>query len=253
MGQEVFSAVSRDPELEVVGAVEREVSQEYLPLPGSSKLIPFSSKLESILDICHPRVVVDFSVAEATMPMVRVATGHGVNLVIGTTGLSSDDLTEIDELSKRNGVGAVAAPNFALGAVLATHLAEMAARFFDWAEIIEMHHEKKVDAPSGTALSTARAMVESRGKPFLHTSMEESDGSRGVEIDGVALHSIRLPGLLAHQEVILGALGQTLKICHSAISRECYMPGVIMAIKEVVKLKGLVYGLDTLLDLKEKY
>jgi 4-hydroxy-tetrahydrodipicolinate reductase len=185
------------------------------------------------------------------MSAVPITVKHSANLVIGTTGLSKQDLALIDKLSKDNEVGAVVAPNFALGAVVMTHLARAAAKFFDYAEIIEMHHEQKTDAPSGTALSTARAMAESRGRPFLYAlpRKEAVNGSRGAELDGIALHSVRMPGLLAHQEIILGGPGQTLRIRHDTISRECYMPGILLAIKEVGKFKGLVYGLDKLLGL----
>ncbi len=253
MGREVINALCHDNQLKLVGAVEREVSKNYLPLPDGSGSIPFSSDLELLIRQCYPDVLVDFTIAEATMLAVRTATKHKVNLVIGTTGLSSGDLAEIGRLAITDEVGVVVAPNFALGAVVMTHLAKVAAKFFDYAEIVEMHHEQKVDAPSGTALSTARAMVEARGKPFLYPEVQKETlgGTRGGELEGIALHSMRLPGLLAHQEVILGAAGQTLKIRHDTISRECYMPGVILAVKRVGELKGLVYGLDKLLGLSE--
>ena len=251
MGQEIIKALCREPEIEVVGAVEQEVSDEfYLPLPDGCNAIPFSSNLEYILTSCQPEVLVDFTIAQATMPAVRLATKQKVNLVIGTTGLTADELDEIDRLSKAHRVGAVVAPNFALGAVLMIHLAKMAAKYLDHAEIIELHHHLKADAPSGTALSTAKAMAAARGQPFSHPPQRnKTSPSRGEQVEGVTIHSVRLPGLLAHQEVILGGPGQTLSIRHDTISRECYMPGVILAVKEVIKRQGLVYGLDTLLGL----
>ena len=250
VGQEVVRAVCREPELQLAGCVEQEVAQDYLPLPDGSGTVPFSADLEHILSSCQPDVMVDFTVAQAVMPAVRVAAEKGVNLVIGTTGLIADDLNEIDQLAVAHKVGVVVAPNFALGAVLMMHLAKIAAQYMDYAEIIELHHDKKVDAPSGTALSTARMMAAARGKPFLQPAAQgEAQASRGQEVDGVAVHSVRLPGLLAHQEVIFGGPGQTLNIRHDTISRECFMPGVILAIKEVINRKGLVYGLDTLLGL----
>jgi 4-hydroxy-tetrahydrodipicolinate reductase len=251
MGQEVLNALCHDPELEPVGAVEREVSELSLHLPDGSRAIPFSTDLDLILRTCYPDVMVDFTIAEATIGAVHAAISHKVNLVIGTTGLSSEDLTEIDELAKANEVGAIIAPNFALGAVVMIHLAKVAAKFFDWAEIIELHHQDKADAPSGTALLTARAMLDSRGKPFLYSGVQKENLSitRGGEVDGIAIHSVRLPGLSAHQEIILGAPGQTLVIRHDAINRECYIPGVILAIKKVIGLKGLTFGLETLLGL----
>ena len=130
------------------------------------------------------------------------------------------------------------------------HLSKIAAKYLDYAEIVELHHNQKIDAPSGTALSTAREMAETRGKPFKHPQGQGKDqDSRGKQVEGIPIHSVRLPGLMAHQEVILGASGQTLRIRHDQISREAFMPGVLLAIKEVVKRQGLIYGLDTLLNL----
>lgn len=249
MGREVINALCHEPEVEVVGAVELRVSEDYLPLPGGSGAVPLSSNLDDILTKCQPDVLVDFTIAQATMPAVRIATKQGVNLVIGTTGLTAGELSEIDRLATAHKVGAVVAPNFALGAVLMIHLAKVAAKYFDYAEIMELHHHQKADAPSGTSLSTAKAMAQARGKPFYLPEQRKASASRGEHVEGITIHSVRLPGLMAHQEVVLGALGQTLSIRHDTISRECYMPGIILAIKEVAKHKGLVYGLDTLLGL----
>lgn len=251
MGSEVLSALCRDAELQAVGAVDLKAERDHLSLPDGCGEIPFSPNLEEILARVNPDVLVDFTIREATMPAVRLAARHGANLVIGTTGLSPEDIGEIERLCREGDVGAVVAPNFSLGAVLMIHLSKLAARYFDYAEVIEKHHEGKADAPSGTALATARAMVEARGKPFYYPALEKESlaGTRGGQIEGVGMHSVRLPGLLAHQEVILGAPGQTLTIRHDSISRESFMPGVIMAIKRVVRVKGLIYGLETLLGL----
>jgi len=249
MGREVINALCREPETQVVGAVELQVTEDQLPLPDSSGVVPFSSKLDDILTSCQPDVLVDFTTAQATMPAVRIATKRGVNLVIGTTGLTADEINEIERLSIACQVGVVVAPNFALGAVVMIHLAKIAAKYFDYAEIIELHHNRKADSPSGTSLSTAKAMAEAKGKPFYLPEQRKPSNSRGQQVEGVALHSVRLPGLMAHQEIILGGPGQTLSIRHDTINRECYMPGVILAIKKVVKHKGLIYGLDKLLGL----
>ena len=251
MGREVTKALCDEPEMQVVGAVELQVAEDYLDLPDNSGKVPFSSDLEYILTKCQPDVLVDFTIAQAIMPAVRIATKQGVNLVIGTTGLTPDDIDEIERLTKTHRVGAVVAPNFAIGAALMIHFAKLAAKYLDYAEIIELHHHQKVDAPSGTALSTAKAMAQARDKPFYRP--QEPKGilrSRGEQVEGINIHSIRLPGLMAHQEVILGTAGQTLSIRHDTINRECFMPGVILAIKEVVKHQGLVYGLDALLGLR---
>ena len=249
VGREVVNALCHEPEMELVGAVDLKATRDSLPLPDGSGTVPLSADLEPVILSSKPEVLVDFTIAQATMPAVRLASKKGVNLVIGTTGLTADELKEIERLTLEHNVGAVVAPNFALGAVLMIHLAKLAAKYLDWAEIIELHHHHKADAPSGTALATARAMAEVRGKPFLFPESKKDLPSRGEQVEGISIHSIRLPGLLAHQEVILGTSGQTLTIRHDTISRECYMPGVILAIKEVTKKKGLIYGLDKLLGL----
>jgi 4-hydroxy-tetrahydrodipicolinate reductase len=251
MGQEITKAVVCEPGLKAVGAVEKEVTQQYLPLTETLELIALSSDLGSLLRSCDADVVVDFTEAEASMAAARTALKQRVNMVIGTTGLSQEDLTEIEKLCRVHKVGAVVAPNFSLGAAVMIHLARLAARFFDHAEIIEMHHDKKADAPSGTAIATAGAMSQARGKPFVYPKVAHQvlRNTRGGKMDGIAIHSLRLPGFMAGQEVVLSGVGETLSLRHNAISRECYVPGVVLAIKEVTKRKGLTYGLDALLKL----
>jgi 4-hydroxy-tetrahydrodipicolinate reductase len=251
VGQTLVDALCREPDMQLVGAVDIKAAKDKLPLPDGSGTVPLSSKLEDILSAVKPEVLVDFSVAAAVMPAVRLSAERGVNLVIGTTGLTADDIKEIDRLALARGVGVAVVPNFALGAVLMMHLAKIAGKYFDFAEIIELHHHLKADAPSGTALSTARAMAKAKGKPFS-TPEGKSSAGRGEQVEGISIHSVRLPGLLAHQEVLLGGAGQTLTIRHDTIGRECYMPGVMLAIREVVKHKGLVYGLETLLGLEKE-
>ena len=249
MGREVTGALCREPGMEMVGAVDLAPTRDSLSLPDGSGAVPLSDNLKFILDSLKPDVLVDFSSAGAVIPVIRQAAKHGVNLVTGTTGLSAGDIDEIERLVKAHHIGAVVASNFAIGAVLMMHLAKITARYLNSAEIIELHHDQKKDAPSGTALSTARAMAAARGKPFSHPEPARNSNSRGEPVDGIAIHSVRLPGLLAHQEVIFGEAGQTLSIRHDAISRECYMPGVMLAIKDVVNRQGLVRGLDVLLGL----
>ena len=232
-----------------MGAVDIKAPGEKLVLDDGS-VIPFSSDLGQILDTTHPEVMVDFTLASATMPAVRIAIQNKVHLVIGTTGFTADNLAEIDQLAKTTGIGVIVASNFALGAVLMMHFAKMAAKYMDYAEIIELHHDQKLDAPSGTALSTAKAMAAYRGKPFSRAVDEGKNyASRGEKVNGVTIHSVRLPGLMAHQEVIFGGLGQTLSIRHDTINRECYVPGVLLAIQGVVKRQGLILGLEKLLEL----
>jgi 4-hydroxy-tetrahydrodipicolinate reductase len=251
MGQEITKAVVCEPGLRAVGAVEKEVTQQYLPLAGAPELVPLSSDLDSLLKSCDADVVVDFTNAEVSMAAARIAIKQKVNMVIGTTGLSEEDLAEIEKLCQTYKVGVVVAPNFSLGAALLIHLSKFAAKFYNHAEIIEMHHDKKADAPSGTAIATARAMAQAHGKPFIYPKVtrEVISNTRGGEMDGIAIHSLRLPGFMAGQEVVFSGAGETLSLRHNTISRECFLPGVILAIKEVTKRKGLTYGLDALLKL----
>jgi 4-hydroxy-tetrahydrodipicolinate reductase len=251
VGHEVGRAVVADAELRFVGAVELNASQPYLPVPDYPDLIPLSSDLGALVEKSCPDVVVDFTNARVAMEAARVALPRKVGMVIGSTGLTEADLEEIRQLCAAHEVGAVVASNFALGAVLLMHLAKIASRFFANAEIIEMHHDKKLDAPSGTALATARMMAEARGSRFVYPKTEKTvlPDVRGGEVSGIAIHSVRMPGVMASQEVLFGGQGQTLLLRHDATSRESYMPGVILAVKAVVKTRGLVVGLDKLMGL----
>ena len=192
MGQEVLRAVCREPDLEPVGVVEKLSAEEFLPLPDGSSLVPFGNDAASLLARSRPDVVVDFTNAEWTPILARACLDAGVRLVSGTTGLPEAFIEELGRESRERNLGAVVAANFAIGAVLMIHLAKLAARHFDYAEIIELHHEQKADAPSGTALATARAMVSGRGHPFLYesTAKETIAGTRGGALDGVSIHSI---------------------------------------------------------------
>ena len=250
VGREMLGGLAGHSDLHLLAGVDSSASGDWLAL-ASGCSIPTAPDLEAVIGDIRPLVVVDFSSAQGAMVAARTCLPLGVNLVIGTTGLSVEDVKEIGELSANHGVGAVVAANFALGAVVMIHLAQIAARYFDYAEITEMHHHLKADAPSGTALATARAMAEARGQPFQKAPVEKHTlhGTRGGEVEGIAIHSQRLPGLMAHQEVLLGTAGQTLSIRHDTINRECYVPGVLIAVREVVKCRELVYGLDRLLGL----
>jgi len=252
MGQEVTRAVVREPEMKAVGAVEKEVTQQYLPLAETLELVPLSSDLGGLLKECHADVVVDFTNPEVSIAAARIAIKQRISVVIGTTGLSVEDLKEIEQLCTDNGVAAIVASDFSLGAALLVQLSRYAARFYDRAEIVEMHSDRKIDAPSGTAITTARAMLKGHGRPFEHPEVghETVENTRGGNIDGIAVHSVRLPGFLAGQDVIFSGAGETLSMRHNAINRECYLPGVLLAIKKVTKQQGLTLGLDALLDLE---
>ncbi|MFQ6019889.1 MAG: 4-hydroxy-tetrahydrodipicolinate reductase, partial [Dehalococcoidia bacterium] len=166
MGREVLSAVCRDPDLEPAGVLSRSAVEEYLSLPDGSGLVPFAADTAALLLRTRPDVLIDFTDAECTPKVARAALEAGTRLVIGTSGLSEAFLGELEKECQERRLGAVVAANFAIGAVLMMHLAKIAGRFFDHAEVVEMHHEQKVDAPSGTALATTQGMVAARGKPF---------------------------------------------------------------------------------------
>ncbi|MDP2720848.1 MAG: 4-hydroxy-tetrahydrodipicolinate reductase [bacterium] len=250
MGQEVMKAVANEPDLTPAGVLVGHVNLE-LKLPGRWNHAPWWEDPVRMLNERHTDVVVDFTSAERTTVLARACLDAGVRLVSGTTGLTYGFIEEFGQECRERGLGAVLASNFAIGAVLMIHMAKIASRYFDFAEIIEMHHEKKADAPSGTALVTALAMVAGRGQPFQYptNTKETLPGTRGGVLDGVSIHSVRLPGLVAHQEVILGTLGQTLTIRHDSTSRESFMPGVLIAVREVMNRKELVVGLDRLIGL----
>ncbi len=218
---------------------------------GALDGVPVFREAGAALDQAKPHVVVDFTNAAWTPTIARAALQRGIPLVIGTTGLPADLLDELAREAEARGVGVVVAANFAISAVLMMHFARQAARFFDHAEIIELHHDGKVDSPSGTARATAEAMLAARGRPFNRPipELETVPGARGAELGGVSIHAVRLPGLVAHQEVIFGGLGQILTIRQDSTGRDSFMPGVLLAIREVLARRGLVVGLEPLLGL----
>jgi len=252
MGAEVCRAVMADEELELVAAVD--------PLHDGTQLDSIAATLGSELVIAdHPealtkagaKVAVDFTVAEAAFGNIKWCLSNGVHVVVGTTGLTPAQLDELRALqSKESKANLFIAPNFAIGAVLMMEFARQAARFLPDAEIIELHHPGKKDAPSGTAIKTVEGISEARkSKGTADESSEVLPGARGAEKDGVHVHSVRLPGLVAHQEVIFGGTGQTLSIRHDSTDRTSFMPGVLLAIKKIGPLDGVTIGLEHVLDL----
>jgi 4-hydroxy-tetrahydrodipicolinate reductase len=251
-GRAVVEGLARERELDLAGGVAPHAAEEYLALPEGGGLIPLARDTESLLRRIRPRVVVDFTRAEAAMANARLAFQYGASPVIGTSGLSGTEVEELTRLAESSGLGAMLAPNFAIGAALAAHFAQVASRFFGSVEIIELHHDGKLDAPSGSALAAARGMREARGADFRDTATKTFTlaGVRGGEIGGVRIHSVRLPGLVAHQEIVFGGPGQLLIIRHDSTSRESFVPGVVLACKAVVNRTGLVYGLEKLMELR---
>ncbi|WP_407937688.1 4-hydroxy-tetrahydrodipicolinate reductase [Neomoorella mulderi] len=252
MGREMTKGLLQAGDIEVVGAVDRvAVGTDIGTLNGLQPHgVPINDDLAAVIKTTRPQVMVDFTVAAAALANARLAVEQGVSPVIGTTGISLEQLDELHQLCEARQVGAVVAPNFSLGAVLMMHFARQAARYFPRAEIIEMHHEQKIDAPSGTALKTAELMAEEIETALAPPAAEEKvAGARGATYRGLAVHSIRLPGAVAHQEVIFGGQGQLLTIRHDTISREAFLPGLLLAVRRVLHLKGVVYGLENLLEL----
>ena len=249
MGSETARMVCREPDLEPVGAVSRSAEAGRYELPDGSGSVPLAGSLEDVIDGAD--VVVDFTNPDGAMAAMRTASTRGVTTVTGTTGLSEADLAEAEKLSGEHRVGIIVAPNFAIGAVLMVHLARVAGRFFDYGELTEVHHEGKVDAPSGTAIAIAKAAAEGKGAPFTAISAEKETlpGTRGGVLEGISIHSGRMPGRVAHHELVFGTQGQTLTLRHDSINRESFMPGVAMAIREAVKSPSLIVGLENILGL----
>ena len=250
MGSEVVRTLVVQPDMVLVGAVDSShYGADIGELVLSSKNnVRVERDLQQALTECEPDVVVDFTRPEGLFGRIQTVLNAGIPPVVGTTGLSQAELVDLADLCQRQKIGALIAPNFAIGAILMMQFAQEASRFFRDVEIIEMHHPNKVDAPSGTAIKTAEMILESRESLNTGASGTESvQGVRGGDLGGIRIHSIRLTGLVAHQEVIFGGPGQTLTIRHDSLNRESFMPGVMLGIREVRQLPGLVYGLDQLI------
>ena len=251
MGRQVMAAVEAADGLMLAGVLEKFSQDATYALPGG-RLVPLRTTPQGLTDL-GADVLVDFTQAAWTESLLPVALAAGVRPIVGTTGLPAAWLTEMQHAYAERGLGGVVAPNFALGAVLMMHLATIAAPFFDAAEIIEQHHDGKADAPSGTAISTAHGMRAARTADFQRNQPEREPlpDARGAQHAGVSIHAVRLPGLVAHQTVLFGGVGETLSIRHDSTSRESFMPGVIRAIRAAPALDHLVVGLDRLMGLTD--
>lgn len=235
MGSEAVRAVSEAPDLELASAINREDGLEPLLQAG----------VQVAVELTHPDSVLDH---------VRFCVEHGIHAVVGTSGLGPAELDTVrSRLADRPDLGVLVVPNFAIGAVLSMRFAELAAPFFDSAEIVELHHPRKADAPSGTAARTARVVAQARSEAALgaqpDATTSDPQGARGAEVDGVHVHAVRMAGLVAHQEVLFGTEGETLTIRHDSYDRKSFMPGVLLSAREVGSRPGLTVGLDPLLGL----
>jgi len=252
MGREVCRAVAADPDLSLVAAISHSAAGSTLAdaigLGDAAGAVVLREHLDEVRED-RVEVLVDFTAAAYAPDHVAWGIANGVHVVIGTTGF------EIDDAWRDASVGVIVAPNFAIGAVLLMRFAEQAARHLPSAEVIELHHEGKVDAPSGTALLTAQRIAAARGvavstlpaMPHASTGDDAHPGARGADVDGVRVHSVRLPGLVAHEEVIFGGQGEALSLRHDSTDRTSFMQGVLLAIKAVANRPGLTIGLDELL------
>lgn len=236
MGQEAVKAVTEAADMELVATINR------------------GDDLRAILQRTRPQCLVDFTVPGVVKENIKVALGCGVIPLVGATGLSPDDLAEIKGWCEASGLGALIAPNFAIGAVLLMRFAGEVARYLPDVEIIEMHHERKIDAPSGTAVKTAELIATARAAAGMTArarpdgAFETFSGARGGRAAGnIPVHSVRLPGFVASQEVLFGGPGQRLSLRHDSIDRASFMPGVLLSIRRATTLRGLVYGLEHLL------
>lgn len=253
MGRETCRAIVGAGDFELVAVVDVAAEGEQLAsiAGGAAPELTVSRDLVGTLRATQPAVVVDFTQPYSRLSNFRAILEAGSRPVVGTTGWTPEDIRDAEQLCRAAGLGAVVAPNFAIGAVLMMEFARMAAKHMPDVEIIELHHNAKLDAPSGTANKTAELIAQARasaGAAPAPIEGAEASAARGVRVAGVPVHSVRLPGLLAHQEVVFGGLGQTLTIRHDSLSRECFMPGVLLACRRVLSLEGLVYGLENLLD-----
>ena len=261
MGREVIKAVAQASDLTLLGAIDttpQHQGKDAGELAGLSEPleVPISNQLEPMLAYVagerqmQPGVLVDFTHPDVVYNNIRSAIAYGIRPVVGTTGLSPAQIQELSDFAEKASTGCLIIPNFSIGMVLLQEAAVRASQYFDHVEIIELHHNQKADAPSGTAIQTAQLLAE-LGKTFNTAMVEETEkipGARGSLADeGIRIHSVRLPGLIAHQEVIFGAAGQIYTLRHDTSDRACYMPGVLLAIRKVNQLKSLVYGLEKIL------
>lgn len=258
MGREVIKAVSQADDLFLIGAVDSNpelLGQDVGVVAGCGELeVPIVNDLQSVLVLATQEkiqgVMVDFTHPDGVYENVRSAIAYGVRPVVGTTGLTVEQLAELREFAEKASTGALVIPNFAIGVILMQQAALQAAQYFDHVEIIELHHNQKADAPSGTAVKTAQMLAE-LGKPFNPQQVTETEsiaGARGaLAPENIRIHSVRLPGYIAHQEMLFGSPGQVYTLRHDASDRTCFMPGVLLAVRKVTELKTLIYGLEKIL------
>ncbi|PAE16924.1 4-hydroxy-tetrahydrodipicolinate reductase [Virgibacillus sp. 7505] len=252
MGSEALQLIDRTAHFELVAAIDRKNGGKRISdiegLPASDAFI--YEDAAACLDEVEADVLIDLTIPETGYKHMKLAIEHGVRPVVGTSGFTEEQVEELGKLSEEKGIGAIIAPNFAIGAVLMMQFAKQAAKYFPTVEIIEKHHDQKLDAPSGTAVKTAQLIQEVR-EPAKQGHPDEKEtiaGARGADVDGMRIHSVRLPGLVAHQEVIFGAPGEQFTVKHDSFNRASFMSGVELAVDRVMKMDILAYGLENILE-----
>ncbi|OEH93428.1 4-hydroxy-tetrahydrodipicolinate reductase [Bacillus solimangrovi] len=252
MGSEALRLIERTEHFELVAAVDiKFAGKRVSDIEGLPKFdAPVYDDIEQCFQEVHADVLIDLTTPEVGKKHTELAVEYGVRPVVGTTGFNENELEALRKRAEEKGIGVIIAPNFAVGAILMMKFAQMAAKYFPDVEIIEQHHDQKLDAPSGTAIKTAEMIQKVReSKGQGHPDEQETIvGSRGGNMDGMRIHSVRLPGLVAHQEVLFGGEGQTLTIRHDSINRVSFMSGVQLAVETVMKLDLLVYGLENIME-----
>lgn len=252
MGSEAVKLVERTEQFDLVAVIDHKHGGQTLnELEGISSLpIPIYGDITTCLTEVEADVLIDLTTPEVGMHHTKTALEFGVRPVVGTTGFSTENLQELEELCHQKEIGCIIAPNFAVGAVLMMKFSQLASKYFHDVEIIELHHDQKLDAPSGTAVKTAEMIAQVREeKSQGHPNEKETiEGARGADYSGMHIHSVRLPGLIAHQQVMFGADGQTLTIRHDSYNRASFMSGVKLAVKTVMGLDTLVYGLENIIE-----
>lgn len=255
MGREAVKMISNINNMQLVACIDRENDgqniKDILNLPKVDA--PIFTDAEEALNQTTADILLDLTIPEIGYKHTKLALQHKVRPVVGTTGFTKEQIDELSTLAQHQNTGAIIAPNFAIGAILMMKFSQIAAKFFQDVEIIEKHHDQKIDAPSGTAIKTAEMIDENRQrKQQGHPEEYETiDRARGATFNGIPIHSVRLPGLVAHQSVTFGSEGQTLTIKHDSFNRSSFMTGVKFAIEQALKLENLVYGLENLIDFQE--
>lgn len=245
MGTEAIQMIQETEDFKLVGCLDRKVDEDL----QKALNVPFYTNVDNCFTNIDADVLVDLTTPEFGYQHTDSAIRHGIRPVVGTSGFTNEQIDELSNLANQKGLGAIIAPNFAVGAVLLMQFAQTAAKYFPDVEIIEKHHDQKLDAPSGTAIKTADMITNVREKKTQGhpEEFETLAGARGGDVEGIKVHSVRLPGLVAHEEVIFGGKGQILTLKHDSMNRQSFMDGIDLCVRKVIEMNQLVYGLENIL------